>query len=95
MLKKLRLRQKSGFRVKKTCIEPNILLCSIYTDSVTLLSVLPFSGGLNLLKEVGVSVIFVLVLLEHFTPDLSVVFKLTTRLKSTIPERFISNSKET
>ena len=47
-------------------------------DSAILLSVL------NLLKE-GVSVIFVLLLLEHFTPDLSGVFELTTSLESTVP----------
>ena len=56
-------------------------------DSVILLSVLPFSGILNLLKEVGVSVIFVLFVSERFTPDLSEVFKLTTSLESTVPER--------
>ena len=43
-------------------------------DSVTLLS-----------KEVGVSVIFGLFLLERFS--LSGVFKLTTSLESTVPER--------
>ena len=53
-------------------------------DSVTLQSVLPFSDDLNLLKEDDVSAIFVL---EHFTPDLSGVFKLTTSLESTVPER--------
>ena len=37
-------------------VEPNTLLCSIYMDSVFLLSVLSFSGGLNLFKQVGVSV---------------------------------------
>ena len=42
-------------------------------DFVILLSVLSFSDGLNLLKEVGVSLIFVLFVLEHFTPDLSEV----------------------
>ena len=35
-------------------------------DSVIFQSVLPFSDGLNLLKQVGVSVIFVLFVLEHF-----------------------------
>ena len=40
-------------------IEPNTLLCSIYIDSVTLLSILPFSDGLNVFKQVGASVIFV------------------------------------
>ena len=40
-------------------------------DSVILLSVLPFSDGLNLLNEVGVSVILALFVLERFTPDLS------------------------
>ena len=54
-------------------IEPNI-------DSVTLLSVLPFSDSLNLFKKVGVSVIFVLFALElkQFTADLPGIFKLTT-----------------
>ena len=52
-----------------------------------MLSVLPFSDGLNLLKQVGVSVIFVLFVLERFTPDLSRVFKLATSLESTVPER--------
>ena len=56
-------------------------------DSVTLLSVLPFSDGLNLLKESGLSVIFVLFVFKHFTPVLSGVFKLTTSLESTVPER--------
>ena len=56
-------------------------------DSVILLSVLPFSDGLTLLKEVVVSVIFVLLVLEHFTPDLSGVFKLTTGLESIVPEK--------
>ena len=37
-------------------IEPNTLLCSIYMNSTILLSVLPFSDGLNLFKQVGVSV---------------------------------------
>ena len=46
-----------------------------------------FSDGLNLLKEVGVSVIFVLFVLDRFTPDLSRVFKLTKLLESTVPER--------
>ena len=60
-----------------------------YMDSVTLLSVLPFSDSLNLFKKVGVSVIFVLFVLElkHFTPDLPGIFKLTTKLESTVPER--------
>ena len=53
-------------------------------DSVTLQSVLPFSDNLNLLKEDDVSAMFVL---ERFTPDLSGVFKLTTSLESTVPER--------
>ena len=53
-------------------------------DSVTLQSVLPFSDDLNLLKEDDVSAISVL---ERFTPDLSGVFKLTTSLESTVPER--------
>ena len=39
--------------------------------SVILLSVFPFSDSLNLLKQVGVSVIFVLFVLERFSPDLS------------------------
>ena len=66
--------------------ESNILLRSIYMDSVVLLSILSFSEGLNLLKEVGVSVIFVLFVLST-TPDLSGGFKLTTSLKSRVPER--------
>ena len=78
------------------CIEPNTLLCSIYMDSVILLSVLQFSDGRNPLKEVDVSVIFVSFVLEHFTPDLSGGFKLTAKLESTFPERmstiFFSNS---
>ena len=49
-------------------------------DSVILLSVLPFSDGLNLFKQVSVSVIFVLFVLEQFTPDLSGVVKLTSSL---------------
>ena len=61
-------------------------------DFVILLSVLPFSEGLNLLKEVGFSVIFVLFVLERFTLFLSGVFKLTTRLESTIPERILAIS---
>ena len=65
----------------------NILLCSIYMDSVIFLSVLSFSDGLNLLKEAGFSLIFVLFVLEHFTPDLSGGFKLTSSLESTVPER--------
>ena len=56
-------------------------------DSVILLSVLSFSDGLNVLKEVGVSLIFVLFVLERFSPDLSGVFKLTAGLESTVPER--------
>ena len=66
--------------------ESNILLRSIYMDSVVLLSILSFSEGLNLLKEVGGSVIFVLFVLST-TPDLSGGFKLTTSLKSRVPER--------
>ena len=46
------------------------------------LSVLPFSDGLNVLKEVGVSNLPLLVL-DHFTPDPSRVFQLTTKLGST------------
>ena len=42
-------------------------------DSVILLSVLSFSDGLNLLKEVGLSLIFLLFVLEDFTLDLSEV----------------------
>ena len=61
-------------------------------DFVILLSVLPFFEGLNLLKEVGFSVIFVLFVLERFTLFLSGVFKLTTRLESTIPERMLAIS---
>ena len=61
-------------------IEPNILLCSIYMDSVILVSVL------NLLKEVGVSVIFLLFVLERLTPDLPGVFWLATNFESTVPE---------
>ena len=49
-------------------------------DSVILLSVLPFSDGLNLLKQIGVTVILVLFVLEYFTLALSGVFKLTTSL---------------
>ena len=56
-------------------------------DFVVLLSVLPFSDGLDLSKEVGVSIVFVLFVSECFTPDLSGIFKLTTRLKSTVSER--------
>ena len=52
-----------------------------------LLSVSPFSSDLNLLKQVVVSVIFVLFVLECFTSDLSGVFKLTTSLESSVPER--------
>ena len=54
--------------------------------SVVLLSILSFSKGLDLLKEVGVSVIFVLFVLST-TPGLSGGFKLTTSLKSRAPER--------
>ena len=54
----------------------NFLLCSIYMDSVILQSVFPFSEGLNSLKEVGVSLIFVL---ERFIPDQTEFFKLTTQ----------------
>ena len=50
----------------------------------SLLSVLPISDGLNLLKQVGVSVVFVIFVLERFTPDLSGGFKLTTSLESTV-----------
>ena len=56
-------------------------------DSVILLSVLPFSDGLNLLKEIGISVIFALFVFERFTPVLSGVFKLTTSLESIVSER--------
>ena len=56
-------------------------------DYVILLSVLLFSVALNLFKQVGVSVIFALFVLERFTPDLSGVFKLTTSLESTVPEK--------
>ena len=45
-------------------------------DSVILQSVFPFSEVLNSLKEVGVSLIFVL---ERFIPDQSEFFKLTTQ----------------
>ena len=61
-------------------------------DSIILLLVLPFFDGLNLLKEVGVSVIFVLHVLERFTPDLSRFFKLTTRLEPTVLERMLTVS---
>ena len=61
-------------------------------DFVILLSVLPFSEGLNLLKEVGFSVILVLFVLERFTLFLSGVFKLTTRLESTVPGRMLAIS---
>ena len=56
-------------------------------DYAILLSVLLFSVALNLFKQVGVSVIFALFVLERFTPDLSGVFKLTTSLESTVPEK--------
>ena len=55
-------------------------------DSVILLSVLSFSDCLNLLKEIGLSLIFVLFVFGRFTPVLSKVFKLTTSLKSTVPK---------
>ena len=44
-------------------VEPNTLLHSIYMDSVFLLSVLSFSDGLNLFKQVGVTVCILLTLL--------------------------------
>ena len=48
---------------------------AIFTvNSVILLSVLPFSDGLNFLKGLGVSVIFVLFVLKRFASDLSEVF---------------------
>ena len=59
---------------------PDILLCS-NIDSVILLPVLPFSDGLNLLKEVEASITFVLFVLERFTSDLQEVFELTSRLE--------------
>ena len=46
-------------------------------DSVILLSVLPFSDGLNLLKQVHASVIFLLFVMERFALGLSGGFKLT------------------
>ena len=52
-------------------------VCSVYMDSVILLSVLPFSDGLNLLKQVHASVIFLLFVMERFTLGLSGGFKLT------------------
>lgn len=62
-----------------------IMFCS--RDSVVLLSVLPFYDGLSLLKEIGVSVTFILIVLERFTLDLSGVFELTAKLELTVPER--------
>ena len=62
--------QSTGF------IEPNISLCSIYIDSVVLLSVLPFSDGLNLFKQVGVSVCVICIGALYSWA----VFKLTTSL---------------
>ena len=56
-------------------------------DSVILVSTLAFSDGLNLLKEVGLSVVFVLFAFERLTPVLSGVFKTTTSLESTVPVR--------
>ena len=63
--------------------------------SAILLSVLQFSDGLDLLKEDGLRVIFILFVLERFTPVLSGAFKLTTSLESTVPKRMstISVSK--
>ena len=58
-------------------------------DSVILLSILPFSDGLNLLKEVGVIVIFVLFVLKRFTPDLSGGFKLSTSSRKSV-NNFVS-----
>ena len=55
--------------------------------SAILLSVLQFSDGLDLLKEDGLRVIFILFVLERFTPVLSGAFKLTTSLESTVPKR--------
>ena len=60
---------------------------------------------MNLLKQVGASLIFMLIVLEWFAPDLPGVFKLTERLKvfkltkrlePTVPERMsaISLSKK-
>ena len=43
-------------------------------DSVILPSVLSFSDALNLTTEVGVSLIFVLFVLERFTLDLLWIF---------------------
>ena len=51
-----------------------------------------FSDGLNLSKEAGVSVIFLLFLLGHYTPNISGVFKLTKRLESPVPERMLAIS---
>ena len=53
-------------------------------DSVILLSVLPFFDGLNLLKEIGLTVIFVLFVFERLTPVLWGGFRLTTSLESTV-----------
>ena len=68
-------------------IEPNIFLCSIYMDFVILLSVFPFSDTLNVLKEISLSVMFVLFVLDRFTSVRSGVSKLTTSLESTVPQR--------
>ena len=62
-------------------------------DSVILLSVFPFSDGLNLLKEIRLSVIFVLFVLEHFIPVPLGIFKLTTSLESAVPKRMSTTSK--
>ena len=48
---------------------------------------MPFSDGMNLLKYIGLSVIFFLFVLERFARVLSGVFRLTISLESTIPER--------
>ena len=58
-------------------------------DSVILLSVLPFSDG----EQVGVSVIFVLFVLESFTPNLSGIFKLTTNLESIVPVNYLNKNR--
>lgn len=63
-------------------------------DSVSLMTASPFSDGLDLLKEVDVSVIFALFSLGRLTPDLSRVLKLTTRLESTALERVTTISLE-
>ena len=80
---------KPGLSVKICCNKgQNNKYSNFYIDPVILLSVLPFSDGLNLLKQYGVSVMFVLSTVPERMSTISLSKKLDMSIKgSTVNQK--------